>query len=67
MSAFHRAAAGAAALFRRRRNEQELDEELQAFLDAAIDEKLRAGMSRQAATRAARLELGSAEAVKDGA
>ena len=61
----HRFAAGFIALFRRRRAEQDLDAELQEFLDTAIEDKVRAGMSRETATRAARMELGSAAAVKD--
>jgi predicted permease len=65
MPAFHRFAAGFVALFRRRRAEGELDAELPEFLDSAIEDKMRAGMSRESATRAARRELGSAPAVKD--
>ena len=56
---------GIVGLMRRTRQEQDLDVELQAFLEMAIDDKVRAGMSREAATRAARMELGSAAAVKD--
>jgi len=66
MPARHRFAAGFLALFRRRRDEQDLDTELQEFLDLAIAHKMRAGMSRESALRAARLEMGSATAVKDG-
>ncbi|MDO8680674.1 MAG: ABC transporter permease [Acidobacteriota bacterium] len=65
MPALHRFAAGFIALFHRRRAEQELDAELREFLDSAIEDKMRAGMSRESATRAARMELGSATAVKD--
>ena len=51
----------------RQRAERELDAELRAFLETAVDEKLRSGMSREQATRAARLELGlvSVDSVKD--
>jgi predicted permease len=49
----------------KRRDEQELDEELNAYLEIAIEEKMRRGMSREDATRAARVEFGSMEAVKD--
>ena len=56
---------GLLALIRRTRAETDLDAELQAFLDASIDDKVRAGMAPDAARRAARMELGSAEAVKD--
>jgi hypothetical protein len=65
MPALDRFVAGFVALFRRRRAEQELDAELQQFLDMAIEDKMRAGMSRESATRAARMALGSATAVKD--
>ncbi len=65
MPALHRFAAGFIALFRRHPDEQELDAELQEFLDLAIEDKMRAGMSRESATRAAGMELGSATAVKD--
>jgi predicted permease len=62
----NRVVGGAVALLRRTRQEQELDAELQAFLDMAIEDKVRTGISRDAAERAARMELGSAAAVKDG-
>jgi len=60
-----RLAGGFRALFGPRRAEQELDDELRQFLDAATDEKLRAGISRAEAERAARLQMGSVAAVKD--
>ena len=47
------------------RAEQELDEELQAYLESAIEAKVRAGMTPEDARRAARVELGSIEAVKE--
>jgi hypothetical protein len=53
------------ALFRSGRVEQELDEELRAYLEASIDDKVRAGMARGEARRAARVEIGSLDAVKD--
>jgi predicted permease len=56
---------GFRGLFERTRIEQELDDELRAFLEAGIEQKMRAGMGRAEAMRAARLELGSAAAVKD--
>jgi hypothetical protein len=58
MPALDRFVAGFVALFRRRRAEQELDAELQQFLDMAIEDKMRAGISRESATRAARMALG---------
>lgn len=58
--------AGLRGLFRKRKEEQELDEELRDFLHKSTAEKMRAGMSREAAVRAARLEMGGLEAVKEG-
>jgi predicted permease len=65
MARFGRLIGGVAALFRRHRVEQELDDELRTYLEASIEGKVRAGMAREEATRAARLEMGSLEAVKD--
>ncbi len=65
MRAVARVAGGLKALFRRRRVEQELDAELRAFLETAVDQKMRDGITREEALRAARIELGSAAAVKD--
>lgn len=56
---------GLHALFRKEQVEQELDEELRAYLEASIAEHMRAGMGREDAARAARVALGSLEAVKD--
>jgi predicted permease len=56
--------AGLRALFGRNQIEQDLDEELREYLEAAIDRHVAAGMSREAATRAARIEFGSTAAVK---
>jgi predicted permease len=65
MRALRRLAAGLAALLRTRRVERDLDEELRAYLDATIDEKVRGGMDEQHAVRVARAEIGSLHAVKD--
>ena len=56
---------GIRALFYRDRLEHDLDDELRAYLDAAVERHMQAGLSRDAAGRAARIELGSATAVKD--
>jgi predicted permease len=53
------------ALLRSHRVERELDEELRAYLEASIEDKVRAGMARGDASRTARVEIGSLEAVKD--
>ena len=57
--------AGLRALLRRREHEQDLDDELRAYLEAAIDQNIASGMSRDEAGRAARLTVGSIEATKD--
>jgi putative ABC transport system permease protein len=56
---------GLAGLLRKEQVEREMDEELGEFLDAAAREKTRAGMSGAEAARAARLEMGGVEAVKE--
>jgi predicted permease len=56
---------GCRALCRNSKAERELDEELRSFLETAIEQKTRAGMTRDEAIRAARIESGSIEAVKD--
>jgi predicted permease len=58
--------AGIRALFRKQQVEQEMDEELRGYLDAAMKDKMRSGMSQEQALRAARVEMGSVEAVKEG-
>jgi putative ABC transport system permease protein len=57
--------AGLRALFRKEQTEREMDEELRAYLDAAVKEKMRAGMSAEEALRSARVEMGSLEGVKE--
>jgi putative ABC transport system permease protein len=54
-------------LFRRNVADTDLDTELAAFLEAAVAEKMRGGMSRGEATRTARLETGlvSTDSVKE--
>ncbi len=51
-------------VFRRREIERDLDEEVRAYLDLAAQHKIDAGMDPAAAARAARLELGGVERVK---
>lgn len=55
---------GLQSLFYKRRIDRELDEELAAFAEASARDKERAGMSRQAAAHAARVEIGSVASVK---
>jgi hypothetical protein len=56
---------GLRSLFRKERVEGELDEELRGFLEMAAEEKMKQGMSREDALRAARLERGSLEVTKE--
>src|SRR5258708_40070015 len=52
-------------LFRKEQVSQELDEELNGFLEMAAEEKIKQGMSRKDALRAVRLERGSLELTKE--
>jgi len=56
---------GLRSLFRKQQVDRELDEELRAYLEMAVDEKMRLGMSRPEALRAVRLERGSLEVTKE--
>jgi len=65
MSILRNLASGLRTLFRKKQMEQEMDEELRGYLDADVKEKMRAGMSYEQALRAARVEMGSMDAVKE--
>jgi putative ABC transport system permease protein len=52
-------------LLRRDRVERGMDDELRAMFELLVDENVRAGMTCEAARRAARVELGNIEALKD--
>jgi putative ABC transport system permease protein len=58
-----------ASLFRnlshKQENEQDLDHEVSSYLDLLTEEKIQSGMAPEAARRAARLELGGVEQVKE--
>jgi predicted permease len=56
---------GIRSLFRKEEVDWELDEELQGFVEMALEEKTKHGASREDALRAVRLERGSVEAAKD--
>jgi predicted permease len=56
---------GVRDLIRKEQVEREMDEELRGYLDAAVSEKMRRGMSREVAMRAARIEMGGTESVKE--
>jgi predicted permease len=57
-------AQGIRSLFRRQAIEHDMDAELREFIDASTAEKVRRGMPAEQAARAARVEMGSANAVK---
>jgi predicted permease len=52
-------------MFRKKRFEKDLDDELQAYIELQAAEKVRRGMSHEDALREARLELGGMEQVKE--
>ena len=56
--------AGLRALWHRDRLDRELDEEMESFLDAAVDHHMQSGLSREQALLAARRELGSRVSVR---
>ncbi|MGH9654814.1 MAG: ADOP family duplicated permease [Bryobacteraceae bacterium] len=53
------------SLFRKSRVEQDLDAELHFYLETQIQQRMDAGIDEPEARRAARIELGSVESVKD--
>src|SRR3984893_4198562 len=65
MSLLRNIASGLRSLFRREQMDEELDEEVRTFLAMAAEEKMKTGMSRKDAVRAARLELGNLEVTKE--
>ena len=52
-------------LFQRRTVEHDLNEEIDSYIEMLAEEKIAAGMPVEAAWRAAKVELGSAESVKE--
>ena len=65
MTALRRLIAGLRALFWKRQHEDDLHEELRAYLDNAVEHNLASGMSPDDALRAARITAGNLEATKD--
>ena len=57
-------AGGLRALMQRDARNREIHEELRGFVESSIDDKMRRGMTREEAERAARAEVGSAEMVR---
>jgi len=65
MSLLRKITGGLRALLRKKQVSQELDEELNGFLEMAAEEKMKQGMSRKDALRVVRLERGSLEVSKE--
>src|SRR6202046_4607580 len=65
MSLLQNIASGLRSLLRRKQVSQELDEELNAFLGMAAEEKMKHGLDREEALRAVRLERGNLEGAKE--
>jgi predicted permease len=65
MSLLRSMADGLRSLFRKEQVGQELDEELNDFLEMAVEEKMKRGIRRKDALRAVRLERGSLEVTKE--
>ncbi len=65
MRALHRVASLARNLFQRPRVERELDDELRTYVEQLTAEKRHAGMAEEEARRAARIEMGGLEQVKE--
>src|SRR5258705_11921545 len=65
MSVLRNISSGLRSLFRKEQVSQELDEELNGFLEMAAKEKMKQGMSRTDALRAVRLERGNLEVTKE--
>ena len=66
MRTLTRLISGVRGLLRKNRVEEELDAEVQEYLEQAIERRMSDGLSRADAQRAARAEIGSLEAIKDG-
>src|SRR6266480_7197135 len=56
---------GLRSLFRKEQVSQELDEELNGFLEMAAEEKMKQGLSHKEALRAVRMERGSLDVTKE--
>jgi macrolide transport system ATP-binding/permease protein len=65
MSLFRNFATGLRSLFRENQVDRELDEELGAYLEMEVAEKIRQGVSRKDALREVRLERGSLEVTRE--
>ena len=67
MLILRRIVSGFRRLLHKTQVEQDMDAELCAYLETAVEQKMAAGLTREAAVRAARVEIGSVDAIKDRA
>jgi len=65
MSLLRSITSGLRSLFRKKQVERELNEELGGYLEMAVDEKMKQGLSRKEALRAVRMERGSLDVTKE--
>lgn len=65
MPTFRKIRTGLKAIFRKRSQEEELERDVESFLEISVREKMKTGMRRSDAMRAARMEIGSADSVKE--
>jgi len=65
MSMLRNIKSGLRSLFRKELVDQELNEELGAYVEMAAEEKMKQGLSRKEAQRAVRLERGSIDVTKE--
>lgn len=61
----HKIIGGLRGLFRKQKEEEQLDEELRAYLEMSAESKIETGVSPAEALRSARAEMGSVAAVKE--
>src|SRR3989442_14446220 len=65
MALMRRTAGRLRGLFYRKHEEQALDDELREYFEASVAQHMARGLSREEAVRAARVALGSLDAVKE--
>src|SRR5579871_4861734 len=65
MSLLRKMTRGLRSLFRKEQVDDELSEEIGSFTEMATQEKMKQGLSREAALRAVRLELGTVEIARE--
>jgi hypothetical protein len=64
---FNKITDGLRSLFGREEVDREYDDEIRAYLESAAADKMKSGMSREKALRAARVEFGGSESAKEEA